>query len=140
MRAGGVSALKSAVSASRPGPAYTPFLLSSSRRQYSTTESTSSPEEVTQALGARWLSDTKKRIGHCITFGLKPHQTREAGEIMQEVARDWRELVVGSEGFLTSRTRRSIFRLPVVWGEQDAMVRSAFPVPLGPVVETRQVG
>lgn len=71
---------------------------------------------------SRWLSDLKQRIGKCITFGLKPNQTREVGAIMQEISRDWRELVAGSEGFLTSPHRRGLYRRRVIWGEQDAMV------------------
>jgi hypothetical protein len=56
-------------------------------------------------------------------FGLKPAQIDEAGAILEEIARDWRELVAGSEGFLTSRERRGLWRHRVVWGEMDAMVR-----------------
>lgn len=82
-----------------------------------------SPPPATETLSPRWLSDVKQRIGHCITFGLKPAQIQEAGAILQVIARDWRELVAGSEGFLTSKERRSMYRLPVVWGEQDSMVR-----------------
>jgi hypothetical protein len=50
-------------------------------------------------------------------FGLKPHQVEEAGKILQEIAKDWRGLIAGSEGFLTERNRTAIFRRNVVWGE-----------------------
>jgi len=50
-------------------------------------------------------------------FGLKPHQVEEAGQILQQLARHWRELIAGSEGFLTDETRRGLFRHNVVWGE-----------------------
>lgn len=50
-------------------------------------------------------------------FGLKPHQVCEAGEILRQLARDWRELVAGSEGYLTDVKRRALFRHNVVWGE-----------------------
>lgn len=50
-------------------------------------------------------------------FGLQPEQTREAGSIVQEIAADWRELIAGSEGFLTSKDRRGLYRQEVVWGE-----------------------
>ena len=43
--------------------------------------------------------------------------------ILDEIARDWRELIAGSEGYLTSPSRRSLHRWPVAWGEQDSMVR-----------------
>ncbi|KAL2002703.1 hypothetical protein VTN02DRAFT_6134 [Thermoascus thermophilus] len=64
---------------------------------------------------------TKRRIGRCLMFGLKPHQVQEAGRILQQLARDWRELIAGSEGFLTDETRRGLFRHNVVWGEMDVM-------------------
>ncbi|KAL1587272.1 hypothetical protein WHR41_04314 [Cladosporium halotolerans] len=72
-------------------------------------------------LDPRWLSDLKQRIGKCIAFGLTPAQTGAAGAILSEVARDWRELVAGSEGYLTSPSRRGLHRWPVAWGEQDSM-------------------
>lgn len=54
-------------------------------------------------------------------FGLKPAQIDDAGKILQQLARDWRELLAGSEGFLTDEKRRSLYRHNVVWGE---MVRN----------------
>ena len=68
-------------------------------------------------LSPRWLSDLKKRIGYCICFGLSPEQVGEAGSILREVADSWRELVAGSEGFLTGVERRGLFKHEVVWGE-----------------------
>lgn len=59
----------------------------------------------------------KGRLGKCFTFGLKPHQIDEAGEILQVIARDWRELTAGSEGFLTGIERQGLYRHNVVWGE-----------------------
>lgn len=50
-------------------------------------------------------------------FGLKPAQIKESSKILQQLARDWRELVAGSEGYLTDEKRRSLFRHNVVWGE-----------------------
>lgn len=50
-------------------------------------------------------------------FGLKPTQVDEAGKILQQLARDWRELIAGSEGFLTDEKRRSLYQHRVVWGE-----------------------
>jgi hypothetical protein len=76
----------------------------------------------TASLSPRWLSDVKQRIGHCLMWGLQPAQIDEAGQILHEIAQDWRELVAGSEGFLTDRTRRGLFRQEVVWGEMDSMV------------------
>ena len=77
-------------------------------------------------LPTRWLSDLKKRVGKCIIFGLSNQQIDEAGEIMRTVARDWRDLVAGSEGFLTVSGRAGFEGREVVWGEMDAMVSSLF--------------
>lgn len=65
----------------------------------------------------RWLSLIKRRIGKCLMFGLKPSQVLEAGRILQQIARDWRELVAGSQGFLTHKTRRAVYRQNVAWGD-----------------------
>lgn len=56
-------------------------------------------------------------------FGISPAQTSEAGSILQEVARDWRELVAGSEGYLTGEGRRGLYRQEVVWGEMVCLCR-----------------
>ncbi|KAE8328288.1 Thioesterase/thiol ester dehydrase-isomerase [Aspergillus sergii] len=69
----------------------------------------------------RWLTMTKRRLGRCMMFGLKPAQVREAGEVLQQIARDWRELIAGSEGYLTDATRRGLFRQSVAWGEMDTI-------------------
>ncbi|KAF7715403.1 Uncharacterized protein PECH_007896 [Penicillium ucsense] len=63
----------------------------------------------------------KGRIGRCISFGLQPAQVEGAGDILRQLARDWRELIAGSEGFLTDEKRRSLYRHNVVWGEMDVM-------------------
>lgn len=73
-------------------------------------------------LTSRWLSDLKQRVGKCILFGLQASQVDEAGRIMGVVAKDWRELVAGREGFLVGRGRGGLERHQVVWGEQDVMV------------------
>jgi hypothetical protein len=75
------------------------------------------------AVNPRWLSDLKARIGRCITFGLRREQQQEAGRICEVLARDWHELVAGSEGFLTEKGRRGLWKHGVVWGD---MVRASF--------------
>ncbi|KAJ9647066.1 hypothetical protein H2199_002052 [Coniosporium tulheliwenetii] len=74
-------------------------------------------EPATAHLNPRWLSDLKSRLGKCIMFGLQPQQTQEAGKILRELSTDWRELLAGSEGFLTAEGRRGLFRQEVVWGD-----------------------
>lgn len=69
-------------------------------------------------LDPRWLTLIKRRIGKCMMFGLSPAQIDEGGKILSQVAKEWREMIAGSEGFLTDVKRRSLFRHGVVWGEQ----------------------
>src|ERR1700712_3407208 len=76
----------------------------------------------TKPLNARWLNDTKSPLGKFITFGLTTPQVQEAGSILKELATEWRELVAGSEGFLTVEGRRGLWNHAVAWGEMDSMV------------------
>lgn len=92
-------------------------------RRHARSQSTSTPAPATDALSPRWLSDVKTRIGKCISFGIGAEQTREAGSVLAEVARDWRELVGGSEGFLTGKEWRGLYRQEVVWGEMVVLHR-----------------
>jgi hypothetical protein len=87
-------------------------------RYQSSASSTGKP--ATASLSPRWLSDLKTRIGKCVMFGLDTGQTKEACLILQELTEDWRELVAGSEGFLTGMNRTGLFRQEVVWGEMVA--------------------
>lgn len=62
-------------------------------------------------------------------FGINEAQTSEAGSILQEVSSDWRELLAGSEGFLTGEEHRGLYRQEVVWGEM-----------VGPAARTGDIG
>ena len=53
---------------------------------------------------------------------MKPDQVDEACRILRDLARDWRNLIAGSEGFLTGKGRVGLQSQAVVWGEQDKMV------------------
>jgi len=55
-------------------------------------------------------------------FGMNATQTQKAAEICAVLGRDWRELLAGSEGFLTGEKRAGLLRHKVVWGEMDFMV------------------
>lgn len=76
-------------------------------------------------IDSRWLSQTTSRIGKCMSFGLSDEQSREAGSICEEIATSWRDLSAGSEGYLTGKGRRGLWKHKVVWGEQDSMVCSS---------------
>jgi len=88
------------------------------------------------ALSPRWLSDLKNRIGRCISFGLHPEQVQRAAGVLNIIAKEWRGLVAGSEGFLTDPKRAGLERHNVVWGEMDTMVYS---IPSGTFVESKKL-
>ncbi|GAB7361217.1 hypothetical protein MBLNU230_g1280t1 [Neophaeotheca triangularis] len=98
-----------------------PSTLLTRQRRTLSIPTASPPDPSTTAPNPRWLSETKGRVGKCILFGLHPPQAQKAGAILQQLARDWRQLTAGSEGFLTDRKRRGLFRQEVVWGEMDSM-------------------
>ncbi|KAK5208711.1 hypothetical protein LTR41_005940 [Exophiala xenobiotica] len=80
-----------------------------------------SPEQSKTALSSRWLSDTKARVGKCITFGMSDSLVDKAGQILRVLGHDWRAIVAGSEGYLTDPKRAGLHRHNIVWGEQDSM-------------------
>lgn len=72
-------------------------------------------------INPRWLSDTKARIGKCVTFGMSSELVDQAAKTLREISADWRNLVAGSEGFLTDPKRAGLHKHAIVWGEQDTM-------------------
>lgn len=52
-------------------------------------------------------------------------QIKSAAAICRVLGRDWRELLAGSEGFLTGEKRAGLLKHNVVWGEMDSMVSLA---------------
>ena len=99
-------------------PWFTPFRnVTYAPCRLSSTIPTPPDTPVTAVLPPRWLSDLKQRIGKCIIFGLNQEQVDEAGNIMRIVASDWRELLAGSEGFLTGTGRAGFEGREVVWGD-----------------------
>ncbi|RYC59354.1 hypothetical protein CHU98_g6843 [Xylaria longipes] len=79
----------------------------------------------------RWVSDVRARIGKCIGFGCDAAQIQRAAGVLGILAREWRVLSAGSEGFLTGR-RQGLENQQVVWGEMDSFVGR--PDSLPPVV------
>ncbi|KAF2233689.1 hypothetical protein EV356DRAFT_503197 [Viridothelium virens] len=77
-----------------------------------------------ESTNPRWLPDLHTRIGRCIQFGLGNRQVQQAGKILGELNHNWREFIAGSQGFLTDKNHRGLYRQEVVWGEMDSMVRS----------------
>lgn len=48
-------------------------------------------------------------------------QVTKAGLLLAEVARDWKLLLAGSEGYLVDKRRAGISSVPIIWGDQDTM-------------------
>ncbi|KAG0646793.1 hypothetical protein D0Z07_6481 [Hyphodiscus hymeniophilus] len=101
---------------SKPHPNPSLRTFSSSRRRQQ--EAPSTPPEPSHA---RWLSQTKARVGKCIIFGLDPSQTYQAGLVLKALGEEWRGLVAGREGFLVEPKRAGLLRQKIVWGEMDSM-------------------
>ena len=45
----------------------------------------------------------------------------DASTVLKELGRDWRDLVAGSEGFVTDPKRAGLHRHAIYWGDQDSM-------------------
>ncbi|KAL9632790.1 MAG: hypothetical protein Q9204_003644 [Flavoplaca sp. TL-2023a] len=71
------------------------------------TFATTTQRQLPSLLPSRWLSDLRPRLGKCIIFGLKPAQVDEAGDILRVLTREWRELLVGSDGFLVGHVNNT---------------------------------
>ncbi|KAI5857022.1 thioesterase-like superfamily-domain-containing protein [Tricharina praecox] len=69
------------------------------------------------AYNARWLSDQKTRLGRLFFHGCTAAEVDEAGQILQDMTREWRRYIAGAEGYLISAERRGLYRLPVAWGD-----------------------
>ncbi|KAF9892020.1 hypothetical protein FE257_002984 [Aspergillus nanangensis] len=110
----------------RYSPQCARFISSTPALRDARTSDAKPPSRKPHDIDPRWLSTTKQKIGRCMMFGLTPSQVQEAGDILQQLARDWRELIAGSEGYLTDAKRRGLFRQSVAWGEMDSMGISSF--------------
>jgi hypothetical protein len=74
---------------------------------------------------ARWITDLRARIGKCLVFGCDRQQISQAAGVLRAIATEWRELLAGSEGYLTGG-RRGLDAREVVWGEMDSFVSFFF--------------
>lgn len=70
---------------------------------------------------ARWITDLRARVGKCLVFGCNDAQIAQAAAVLRAIATEWRELLAGSEGYLTGG-RRGLDAREVVWGEMDSFV------------------
>ncbi|KAL2017101.1 hypothetical protein VTK56DRAFT_2573 [Thermocarpiscus australiensis] len=74
--------------------------------------------EVPPPPPSRWISELRARIGKCLIFGCDNQQIARAAAVLRALATEWRELLAGSEGFLTGG-RRGLDGREIVWGEMD---------------------
>lgn len=84
-------------------------------RHYSTTLSPSPPPPI----DAKQLAHHRTRIGKCFFAGLPADQLERAGNVLKVLTLEWRELLAGSEGFLTERAKKGggLWRRRVEWGD-----------------------
>ncbi|KAK3326221.1 thioesterase-like superfamily-domain-containing protein [Apodospora peruviana] len=68
---------------------------------------------------ARWITELRSRVGKCIIFGCSDRQVSQAADVLRAIAIEWKELLAGSEGFLTGG-RRGLDGQKVAWGEMDS--------------------
>jgi acyl-CoA thioesterase FadM len=54
-------------------------------------------------------------------FGMPSSLVGDASAILQVLGQDWRDLVAGSEGFLTDPKRAGVHHYAIHWGDQDTM-------------------
>lgn len=78
---------------------------------------------------ARWLSETKSRLGKLFFHGTTTEEAKEASDILKDLAKNWREYVATSEGFLTGEKWRGLYRHNVVWGDMVSTTNSPFQKP-----------
>ncbi|KAK0652863.1 thioesterase-like superfamily-domain-containing protein [Cercophora newfieldiana] len=84
----------------------------------STSTSTSISTDLPPPPPPRWIADLRARIGKCIIFGCSNAQVSRAAAVLRALAVEWRELLAGSEGFLTGG-RRGLDGQRIAWGEMD---------------------
>jgi hypothetical protein len=53
---------------------------------------------------------------------MNAEQVQQASKICKILGEDWKELLAGSEGYLTNDKRAGLLGHRVSWGEQDVMV------------------
>ncbi|KAK3308288.1 thioesterase-like superfamily-domain-containing protein [Chaetomium strumarium] len=97
-----------------------PFSVSSARPSATPTTTTSdnSAAKPPPLPPSRWITELRTRVGKCLLFGCNSQQISQAAGVMRALATEWRELLAGSEGFLTGG-RRGLDGREIVWGEMD---------------------
>ncbi|KAK3995595.1 thioesterase-like superfamily-domain-containing protein [Cladorrhinum sp. PSN332] len=80
--------------------------------------SSTTPKKV-EAPPSRWIGDLRDRIGKCIIFGCNNQQVSRAAVVLRALALEWKDLLAGSDGYLTGG-RRGLDGREIAWGEMDS--------------------
>ena len=122
--------LISSFSTSAPLTTFRPRFPPSTHRQFSISTTYLTPEPPLTRLPppppSRWISDLRSRVGKCIVFGCSNQQVSRASAVLRALAVEWKDLLAGSEGFL-SGGRRGLDTHSIAWGEMDSFVSSHPP-------------
>ena len=100
-------------------------------RNYSST--TTNPSSAQPTTDAKQLSHYRARIGKCFFAGLPASHLERAGAVLKVLTLEWRELLAGSEGYLTQRARQGagLWRRRVEWGDMVSESASCVVCVLG---------
>ncbi|KAK4162791.1 thioesterase-like superfamily-domain-containing protein [Cladorrhinum sp. PSN259] len=80
---------------------------------------TTTPSQKVEPPPQRWIADLRDRIGKCIVFGCNKQQVSRASAVLCALALEWKDLLAGSEGYLTGG-RRGLDGRQIAWGEMDS--------------------
>lgn len=95
----------------------------------STSEGTLTRRQLPPPPPSRWITDLRERLGKCLIFGCDNQQVSRAAAVLRALALEWKDLLAGSEGFLTGG-RRGLDGREVAWGEMDSFVwTDLYPAP-----------
>ncbi len=72
----------------------------------------------------RWIAELRARIGKIVIFGCDNAQVSRTAAVLRALALEWKDLLAGSEGFLTGG-RRGLDGQKVAWGEMDSFVSAS---------------
>src|ERR1700743_1104234 len=57
------------------------------------------------------------RLGYITNHGVSHQSAPQVAQILKTICNDWRDLVAGSEGFLTAENRRGVSGRAIEWGD-----------------------
>ncbi|KAK3370075.1 thioesterase-like superfamily-domain-containing protein [Podospora didyma] len=113
------AAVSSRVCATSSLPKISPCLASTLARQSSNNSIETATSPPPPAPSPRWIDDLRTRIGKCVVFGCNNQQVSRAAAVLRALALEWKDLIAGSEGFLTGG-RRGLDGQQIAWGEMDS--------------------